>query len=109
MDFQQVAREETTKPGCYFYHINDGLYYNISSQREGTSYLKCVFYERGCRGRAILDAVDGLVHTSEHTRNDLCPDAYYPDEMALRRAILQRCASLEYASFIQILTQESHW
>lgn len=68
------------------------------------SYYKCVRYERGCRGRAIFDPLDGFSHTNPH--NGHLQDPHYPDEMALRRSILERCRSLEYTSFHQILGEE---
>lgn len=104
-----IAREEGTRENCFFYHVNDGFHYHKNNERLGTQYFKCVFYEKGCRGRAIFNPVDGFLHTGEHTLVDRCPDIHYADEMALRRNVLRRCEALEYVSFNRILAQESHW
>lgn len=99
----RVAREEGTRPGTFFYHIEDGLQYHLSQARPGTMYLKCVAYERGCRGRALLDDFDGFVHTRPHNHER---DLHYPEEMAVRRRILQRCRDLDYAPFNRIVAEE---
>lgn len=100
-----VAREEGTRPGTYFYHITDGFHYHLSDQRPGTMYLKCVQYERGCRGRAVIDDEEGFVHTAVHNHER---DIHYPQEMEVKRRILARCRALDYASFTTIIEQELH-
>lgn len=98
-----VAREEGTRPGSFFYHIQDGFHYHLSEERPGTMYFKCVLYERGCRGRALLDDLDGFVHRTAHNHE---PDLHYPDEMDVKRRILQRCRNLDYAPFARIVDEE---
>lgn len=98
-----VAREEGTRPGSFFFHIQDGLHYHVSQERPGTIYFKCVRYERGCRGRALLDETDGFMHTSAHNHER---DLHYPEEMFVRRNILARCRALDYASFSIIIEDE---
>lgn len=100
----RVAQEEGTRENTFFYHIEDGLYYHQSDRRQGTTYYKCVFAGRGCRGRATFDAVDGFVHTSAHNHQ---PDPIYPEEMALRRRVLRQCQDLEYLTYPQIILNAS--
>ncbi|KAK3926922.1 GTPase Der [Frankliniella fusca] len=52
---------------------------------------------------------EGLEETERSRGHDHEPDPHYPDEVALRRAILDRCRSLEYVSFRDILDQEGAW
>ena len=101
----RVARERGTRHGSHFYHILDGFHYHFSYRRQGLMYFKCVFYERGCRGRAMYDSVVGFVHSQTHPHNHE-GDVLYPDEMALRRNILSRCERLEYVSFHRIIFEE---
>lgn len=101
----RVARERGTRPGSHFYHILDGFHYHFSYRRDGTLYYKCVFYERGCRGRAMYDRQDGFVHSATNPHNHEA-DLLYPDEMTLRRRILSRCERLEYVSFHRIIFEE---
>jgi len=99
-----VAREPGTRPGTFFYHIENGYYFHESEQRHGTIYFKCVRAARGCRGRASYDPTEGFVLTGDHNH---AADPHYADEMALRHRILQRCESLEYVSFQRIILDES--
>lgn len=102
---RNIAREEGTKPDSYFYHVEDGLHYHLNRQEEGVMYFKCIYYERGCQGRALFDNHDGFVHTQPHNHD---ADLLYPEEMALRRSILARCRSLEYTAFRVIYDEECH-
>lgn len=99
----QIASEAGTRGDTRFYHINDGWHYHRNRVDHGTYYFKCVLYEQGCQGRAMFDPVDGFRHTQGHNH---ALDLVYPEEMALRNAILQRCRGLDYASYTRILDEE---
>lgn len=101
-----VAQERASRRGTFFFHIGDGFQYHKNGEDEGTYYFKCVQYERtpSCRGRAVLDPVEGFIHTLPHIHE---ADLHYPDEMALRNSIIDRCEALDYAPYNRILQEES--
>lgn len=97
------------KDNTYFYHLDDGFYYHRSSARNGTIYYKCIKYERGCRARAVYSPNYGFEETERSPGHDHERDPLYPDEVALRRAVLERCKLLEYISFRDIIDEEGAW
>lgn len=101
---RNVAMEEGTRPDTFFFHVEDGYHYHLNRESEGVKYFKCVLYERGCQGRAVFDNVDGFIHTQRHSIHGA--DPVYPEEMALRRAILARCRALEYTGWRTIIDEE---
>lgn len=107
---RRVAREPSTRRNSYFYHVNRGPcrghYFHRSYARGQTTYFKCVQYEAGCHARAILSPERGFRPGSGEHRHSHEPDPLYPDEVALRRAILDRCRSLDYASYADIIDEE---
>lgn len=94
MPYLSVLEEEGTREGTVFYHIGDGLFYHkFATSRRGIIYYRCIFSERGyCGGRATFNCVDGFVHTCEHNHD---PDIAYPEEVALKKNLIQGCENLD--------------
>lgn len=100
-----IAREPASREGKFFYHVEDGYHYHRNRRDEyGTIYFKCVKYEKGCKGRAQFTPEGGFIHTQPHQGHGV--DFLYPDEMAMRRAVLTRCRSPECVPFRVILDEE---
>ncbi|KAK3913727.1 Protein FAR1-RELATED SEQUENCE 12, partial [Frankliniella fusca] len=59
--------ENGYQAGSHYYHLgNGGFAYHASYETWTSIYFKCVFYERGCRGRAIFKPDQRFTETAPH-------------------------------------------
>lgn len=81
-----LHKEPGTRPGKFFYHIDDGFYFHEIARFRGRIYFNCVRAAKDCCGRAVFDETDGFVLTRNHNHG---PHHQYLDEIAFRRNFLQ--------------------
>ncbi|KAK3910410.1 Tryptophan 2,3-dioxygenase, partial [Frankliniella fusca] len=79
--------ENGYKLGSHFYHLGDGRFaYHVSYETWSSIYFKCVLYERGCRGRAILKQGGTFSETQGHNHP---PDPNFVGERHFRANLLE--------------------
>jgi len=99
----QLICENGYKAGSHFYHLGDGGYaYHASDDNMKAIYFKCVFYERGCRGRAIYSFRGRFTETQPHTHR---PDADFVGERHFRENILDDIRQRRFVNYQDILDQ----
>ncbi|KAJ1526453.1 hypothetical protein ONE63_009587 [Megalurothrips usitatus] len=103
VDCLPIIREQGYRSGSYFFHNGDnGHAYHYSSDRTFVIYFKCVLYDQGCRGRAILRLGQGFKHSSPHNH---APNPYLLQEREFRRTLLERCSTKKWVSYKDILDE----
>lgn len=84
----QMICENGYKPGSHYYHLGDGRYaYHVSDDTWGSIYFKCVFYERGCRGRAVLRHHNGRFRETQPHNHP--PDPNFVEDRHFRENLVQ--------------------
>jgi len=96
--------ENGFKPGSHFYHLGDGQFaYHVSFETWSSIYFKCVMYERGCRGRAILKQGGRFSETKGHNHP---PDPDFVGERHFRENVLEEIENnVRFAGYQDILDQ----
>ncbi|KAK3908301.1 Cytoplasmic protein NCK2 [Frankliniella fusca] len=99
----ELICENGFRPGTHYYHLGNGGYaYHASDDSPQAIYFKCVFYERGCRGRAIYSYNGRFTESQPH---DHAADAHFVGERHFRENLLNEIGERRFVNYQEILDQ----
>lgn len=98
----RLIREQGFKENSHFYHRGDGGYcYHVNVETASSIYFKCVLFERGCRGRAILRLAGGPFRETGIHNHPASSD--FVGERHFRQNVLNQCREARYTTFQEIV------
>ncbi|KAK3926312.1 Alpha-galactosidase A, partial [Frankliniella fusca] len=98
-----LMREKGFKAGSYFYHDGTDFAYHFNTHSQTSIYFKCVFYDAGCHGRAILKLGGNFRHSKAHNHP---PDPFFVQERQFRTSLLAKVRESKWVKFKDILELE---